>query len=249
MEILKFLRRVFYPRHLTCSICKREKFNDSSICDDCRIELPFNDKSICGHCGRTTAYPSEYCDYCKNRESFADFSRSAFNYDGAVKNLISRFKYSGEKYLSEFFTEELKPVFLKHIGYADAVVYVPSTKKKIRQRGYNQGEVLAREFARFAEIPVVDALEKIKDTESQVGLTQKERRKNLKGCFKVTNKDLVKGKRVLLIDDVLTTGSTAEIIAEKLKKAGAKEVVVLTVASVSFKNPKGSDGEDMQRKG
>jgi ComF family protein len=148
-----------------------------------------------------------------------------------------RFKYGGEKYLREFFAEELKPVFLKHVGYADVIVYVPTTNKKVRQRGYNQGEVLAREFSKFSQIPVVDAIQKIKETESQVGLTLKERRENLKGSFKVVDKKAVKDKRVLIIDDVMTTGSTVETIAEKLKSAGAREVIVLTVASVNFKNP------------
>ncbi len=234
MSILQKIRDIFYPRNLTCSVCKRENFSLSSVCDECMAKLPFNDKSICGNCGRATAYSTEYCDYCKNRQTSVDFSRSAFEYADAVKNLVRRFKYDGEKYLAEFFVEMLKPVFLKHIGYADAIVFVPSTKRKIRQRGYNQGEILAKEFSSFCKIPVVKVLEKVKETESQVGLNLKERMKNLKGSFKVTERSQVKGKRILLIDDVLTTGSTVETVAEQLKKAGAREIIVLTVASVSF---------------
>ena len=135
MSILPKIRDIFYPRNLTCSVCKRENFSNSSVCDECMAKLPFNDKSICGNCGRATAYSTEYCDYCKNRQTFVDFSRSAFEYAGDVKNLVRRFKYDGEKYLAEFFVEKLKPVFLKHIGYADAILFVPSTKRKIRQRG------------------------------------------------------------------------------------------------------------------
>ena len=164
-------------------------------------------------------------------------ARSAFEYLDPIRQLLMRFKYGGEKYLREFFAEELKATFLKHIGYADVIVYVPATNKKVKQRGYNQGEVLAREFSSFCKIPVVDAIKKIKETDSQVGLTLKERRENLKGCFKIVDRSAVKGKRVLIIDDVMTTGSTVESIAEKLKGAGASEVLVLTVASVNFKNP------------
>ena len=237
MSVLKDLQKLFYPRNLTCSVCKRENFSNRSICDECYNSLPFNKESICGHCGRVAAYPTEYCDYCKNRQTSVDSSRSAFEYLDPIRQLVMRFKYGGEKYLREFFAEELKPVFLKHVGYADVIVYVPTTNKKVRQRGYNQGEVLAREFRRFSQIPVVDAIQKIKETESQVGLTLKERRENLKGSFKVVDKKAVKDKRVLIIDDVMTTGSTVENIAEKLKSAGAREVIVLTVASVNFKNP------------
>ena len=237
MSILKDLQNLFYPRNLTCSVCKRENFSNRSICDDWYSELPFNDESICGHCGRATAYPTEYCDYCKNRQTYVDMARSAFEYQDTIRQLVMRFKYGGEKYLREFFAEELKATFLKYIGYADLIVYVPATNKKVKQRGYNQGEVLAREFSKFSKIPVVDAIKKIKETESQVGLTLKERRENLKGSFKVVDKGAIKGKRVLIIDDVMTTGSTVEIIAEKLKSAGASEVIVLTVASVNFKKP------------
>ena len=242
MSILKTLKEIFYPRNLTCSVCKRENFSSRSICESCKQKLPYNDKSICGHCGRKTTFSVEYCDYCKNRQIFVDQARSAFEYEGEIRELIHRFKYGGEKYLSEFFAEELKPVFLKHVGYADVIVYVPSTKRKIKQRGYNQGEVLAREFSSFAKIPIVHALEKIKETESQVMLNLKERKENLKGSFKVLDKKAVKGKRVLIIDDVMTTGSTVETIAEKLKSAGAKEVLALTVASVNFKKP--TENED-----
>ena len=225
-------------------MCKRENFSNSSVCDGCNSILPFNDKSICGNCGRATAYPTEYCDICKNKPTNVDMARSAFEYLQPISTLIMRYKYGGEKYLREYFAQKLMPVFLKYIGYADCIVYVPMTKSRIKQRGYNQSKVLAEEFSKLVEIPVVDALEKTKETYSQVGLTLKERTQNLKGSFKVVDRGAIKGKRALLIDDVLTTDSTANAVAEKLKSAGAEEVICLTVASVNFKKPIESDEKD-----
>lgn len=244
MGFLEDLKKIFYSRRLTCSVCRRENFSDRTICDDCYESLPFNDKSFCGNCGRATPYPTEYCDYCKNKESFISKARSVYEYETPIKGLIRRFKYDGEKYLGEEFALEMHKVFIRAIGDADCIVFVPSTDKKLNERGYNQSLVLAEEFSKLTQIPVVFAVQKIKETDSQVGLTLKERSENLKGCFKVIESGEIKGKKVLIIDDVMTTGSTIQTLAEKLKKAGAKDVVALTVASVSFKNG-GKEGENV----
>ena len=248
MGFLQDLKSIFYSRKLTCSVCRRENFSDRTVCDECYALLPFNDDSICGHCGRATAYPTEYCDYCKNKETFVDQARSAYKYEQPIKGLIYRLKYDGEKYLAEELALEMHKVFIKSIGFADCIVFVPSTAKKLEERGYNQSKVLAEEISRLTQIPLIDAVQKVKETPSQVGLSLKERKENLKGCFKVVERAEVKGKRVLIIDDVLTTGSTLETLGEKLKKAGASQVIALTVASVCFKNENDdgekADGED-----
>lgn len=244
MGFLEDLKSIFYSRKLTCSVCRRENFSDRTVCDECFALLPFNDSSICGNCGRKTPYPTEYCDYCKNKESFVDLARSVYDYEQPVKGLIRRFKYDGEKYLAEEFALEMHKIFIKSIGTADCIVFVPSTDKKLKERGYNQSKVLAEEFSKLTEIPVVVAVQKVKETESQVGLSVKERKENLKGCFKVVDKAEVKGKTVIIVDDVMTTGSTVETLAEKLKKAGASKVVALTVASVSFAKRNEDENED-----
>ncbi|MBQ8726498.1 MAG: ComF family protein [Clostridia bacterium] len=241
MGLLEDLKSIFYSRKLTCSVCRRENFSDRTVCDECFATLPFNGESICGHCGRATPYPAEYCDYCKNKESFIDLARSVYDYEQPIKGLIHRFKYDGEKYLAEEFALEMNKIFTKSMGFVDCVAFVPSTDKKLKERGYNQSRVLAEEFSKLTEIPLIDAVQKIKETESQVGLSVKERKENLKGCFKVVEKAEVKGKTVLIVDDVMTTGSTLETLAEKLKKAGAIKVLALTVASVSFNKNKGEE--------
>ncbi len=235
MSFIDDLKGIFYPRTLTCSVCKRENFNGKTVCDGCYEILPFQSGAICDHCGRATPYPTEYCDYCKNKQSFIDGARSVYRYEEPINTLIQRLKYGGEKYLAEEFAFEMRSVFLRFSVEVDGIVFVPTTKSRIFLKGYNQGEVIAQEFSKLVDLPIIEkALEKSKDTQSQVGLSVKERKENLRGSFKVTDKKAIANKNILIIDDVMTTGSTAEALAEKLKKAGANKVYLLTVASVCF---------------
>ena len=105
------------------------------------------------------------------------------------------------------------------------------TEKKQKKRKFNQTELLANSISTIINLPVVTVIEKIKETPAQAGLTRKDRLENLTGAFKVIDKQAVLGKTVLLIDDVLTTGATAESVAKKLKKSGAKKVILLTACS------------------
>ena len=236
MKLKDLLKKVFYPRNLTCSVCKRENFSHDSICEGCKAIMPYNDKSTCGHCGRATPYPVEYCDYCKDKQTYVDLARSVYEYDYPLNVLVKRLKYGGDRYLAEEFAKEMKVRYFREIGYADCIVFVPMTDGRKRERGYNQSEELAKALSKLIDIPIVyDVLVKTRDTDSQVGLERKQRLKNVKGSISVRNRALIKSKRVMVVDDVMTTGATLEVIAEKLKDAGAGEVVALTVASVTSK--------------
>ena len=148
--------------------------------------------------------------------------------------LVAKFK-NGHPYLKDYFAELLVERLFEMPGL-DCIVYVPMTKKAVRKREYNQAELLAKSISKRIDLPVIkNCVIKIKETNEQKSLSRKERAKNLKGCFKVEKASEIKGKRVLLIDDVLTTGATAEAITEKLLKAGADSVYLATVASVEYK--------------
>ncbi|MCQ2399404.1 MAG: ComF family protein, partial [Clostridia bacterium] len=153
--------------------------------------------------------------------------------------LIRRFKFEEGRFLREFFSFFLFKEYKRNGWSVDFVTFVPMTKKEFKGRGYNQTELLAKSFSSLSGIPVQEVMKKTRETKRQVGLTGKERRENLKGAFTVYKRKATAGKTVLLIDDVTTTGSTAEIISDKLKRSGAKRVYVLTVATVSDKNLKG----------
>src|SRR5574344_2119268 len=100
------IHKVFNPR-LTCSLCGREIFGSGFFCAECEKTLPYNNSFICDHCGRKTAFPSEYCDSCKDFNLSFDGARSAFDYRVPVDKLITGLKYGNKKYLAEMFAEKL----------------------------------------------------------------------------------------------------------------------------------------------
>jgi ComF family protein len=113
-------------------------------------------------------------------------------------------------------------------------VPVPLSKKKLRWRGFNQAEEIAKELANFLKIPLIsDCLIKTKETKDQVELSEKERKENVKGAFYIKNKEKIAGKNVLLVDDVFTTGATMEEAAKVLNEAGSEKIVGVVVAKAS----------------
>jgi len=224
-----------FDKKWTCSVCGAEIFDDDYFCPDCHERLPYITGEHCAHCGRKTEQSETYCDTCKNFFVSVDVARSVFDFSGDVPMLIKRFKYKNGRYLAEIFAKELAPLILKNFPKSDVTVYIPMTEKAKRKRGFNQTELLAREVAVLTGLPVSDALVKKCETPRQALLGRNERLKNLENTFKIIDKDAFEGKRVLIIDDVTTTGATAEIVAKLLKKKGAAEVYLATIASVSKK--------------
>ena len=227
-----FIRKYFFNPHWRCAACGREIFGDEYFCADCEKALPVADGNICAHCGRKTDVPEDYCRSCKNRLTAIDKGRSAFFYDKPVSDLILKSKYGGGRYLLDMFAEYLAAVYFKNYFSADIICYVPMTEKAERKRGYNHSKLIALKFSELTGVKVGHCISKIKDTERQAKLTGRERAVNLAGSFRVTDKAAVRGKAVLLVDDVTTTGATAQEIGSVLKTAGAKTVYLITVASV-----------------
>lgn len=229
----KFFKRYFFFRSWRCVVCKKEIFNESGFCDDCKNTLPFNDHDICDHCGRKLKVAATFCSTCKGNLIYLDKCRSAFDYDKPISTLIKRLKYDNGRYLVDVFSEYLANVYFKNFIGTDVITFVPATEKSIKKRGFNQSQLLAEKVGEKVLVPVVDCLVKVKETDRQAKLNREQRQKNLNQAFKVKDKALVKGKNVLIVDDVTTTGSTAHAISQKLKKAGAKEIYLLTIASVA----------------
>ncbi|MBO4262597.1 MAG: ComF family protein [Clostridia bacterium] len=235
IEFLKKLQRAVFPEDYTCVYCGREIFNGKEVCDDCLRSLPFNDGYICDRCGRKTSAPALVCDACANKDIFFDGARSVFLYESPVSTAIKGLKYFGKKYLVREFSREMARVYLKAFYSCDAILPVPAYYKHERERGYNQSELLSLALGERLDIPVItDAVIKTRDTVSQVKLSAKERFINLSGSFRISDKSKVKDKRLLVVDDVMTTGATLNAIARALKKAGAAEVYGVTVASVDL---------------
>jgi competence protein ComFC len=164
--------------------------------------------------------------------SAIDKARSVFVYKEPINYLIQGLKYSNQRYLIDFFRKDLKNLYLQNYFNADYIIGIPMTKKSLRKRGYNQSILLAKALSEDTGVSYLDCVEKVKESKRQAKLGRAERLKNLKGVFKVINKKLVKDKTIVIVDDVSTTGATAQTVAERLKSAGAKSVYLLTVASV-----------------
>lgn len=146
---------------------------------------------------------------------------------------IHRLKYSGKSYLARSMGRLLADFLKDWRGDIDSMIMmpVPLHKKKLRQRGFNQSVLLVKEIIRLIDIKAdYFTLRRIRYTETQTGLTLEERRKNVKGAFEVTGKANLKGKSVIVVDDVATTGNTINECARMLKKAGCERVLGLTLA-------------------
>jgi ComF family protein len=229
--IKKALRKTLFHDRWTCNACGKEIFDDY-FCEECLNKITQIDKNICEHCGRLTAYPVKFCDSCIEVNINFDRALSVFDYKEPISFLIQNFKYKNHKYHAKYFAEKLYSLYEQEGLSADVVTLVPMHEDRMEERKYNHAEILAREFSTLSKIEVKPIIKKVKETERQATLSFKDRLKNLTSTFKA-DKVEVDGKRVLVIDDVLTTGATADVISKTLKKAGAKEVVILTVASVS----------------
>ncbi len=239
MRIANFFKKLFsgisglvFDNKWRCNACGKEIFSGQYFCDECLQSLPYNDKLVCKHCGRMVEIQTDYCQTCKNNLVSIDVGRSPFVYNKPINALIKQAKYNGKRYLLEIFAQYLAEEYNKNNFNCEVICYVPASEKSVKKRGYNQSQILAEKLSELIGVKVIHALAKTKETPRQAKLTRKQRLDNLTGAFTVKDKREVKNKSILLVDDVSTTGATAEAISQKLKRANAKSVILLTVASV-----------------
>lgn len=236
MVLIDFLKRAirkyFFNPKWRCVNCGKEIFDQGYFCAECKNQLPVNDGAYCEHCGRELLIAQNYCSTCRENLLSLDKCRSAFSYKKPISTLIKRFKYGGKLYLADTFNDYLSSLYFKNYFNSDLIVYVPMTEKAEKKRGYNQSKILAEKLSSTVGVKVIDAVVKIKQTDRQAKLNRKQRMQNLANAFRVVKKSEIKDKSVLIVDDVTTTGATAEALAFKLKNAGAKTVNLISVASV-----------------
>lgn len=173
----------------------------------------------------------EYCLDCRKKKHSYDQGKSVWVYKGDMKNSIYRFKYANRREYARFYAEESVRIYggwIKSRG-VEVIIPIPVHPKRKRKRGYNQAELYAKELGKLLELPVDgESLVRVVNTTPQKELDDKERRNNLKKAFKI-RKDSVKYKKVLIVDDVYTTGSTIDAAAELLRDAGADKIYFLSV--------------------
>ncbi len=209
---------LFFKNH-SCLACRREIPDGTSfsLCKNCFEEIEFLDKNICDICGDRVLEGNKLCDKCKGSKFHFDKSRSFAVYEDVASRLVKRFKYSSKKYYAEHLAELMltRKECFENIDY---ITFVPIGNKRRKERGFNQAEELAVCIGKKIEIPVLNLLEKVGSERHQAGLSQKERQENLSGTFALNeNVSFIKGKNVLLIDDVFTTGATLSECSKVIK--------------------------------
>ncbi len=237
-KCLAAFKDALYPMNCTCDVCGEELVADTRyrLCSECVEKLPFVGEHRCLSCGMPLKDESDYCNRCQYEKFAFVKNRSPLTYEGETKKMIYALKFGRKKYIAQTLGALMADEFLKSGMQADIIVFVPMTQKEEKKRGFNQSALLAYEVGGRLNIPVLPALVKIKDTSAQKELHGKERAINLEGAFSCAFEQ-VKNRRLLLIDDIFTTGATANECAKVLLKAGAREVNVLTSAVTTLKIP------------
>ena len=204
---------IIYPQ--VCGIC--DKINKKSLCKKCEIKIK--------------PYQINEIEKIKNK-SF-DYQIKILKYENIIRDKIINYKFNEKAYLYKTFAKIIlknKKIygFLKKY---DIIMCVPMHIKKKMLRGYNQSELIAKELAKKLQIEKqFNNLVKIKDTKKQSTLTKEQRKTNLKNAFQIKNSEKVKNKKVILFDDIYTTGSTVEECSKVLKRVGVSSIAVVTLA-------------------
>lgn len=224
MRLWYGLRDLLYPPK--CALCRRLLTrNETDFCVDCRKDAP-NFPDLQGN-----IHPSG-----KRKLQFLDSCTAVWYYRENVRNGILRLKFSGAAFLAAPYGKVLAMKVHKcHPNDFDFITWVPVSTKRRWRRGYDQAQLIAESVGRELGIRHVRLLKKIRNNPAQSGLREEQRKANVLGVYVFSGKTDIKGKRVLLIDDVFTTGATAEECARVLKTAGAAAVHCATVAAAQKK--------------
>lgn len=224
---------IFYPRR--CKYCGSVIDLRRDICVNCENSLKEITGEICTHCGAE----KQKC-FCKDKKLFYKSVCAPFYYDGAASKAIWNLKFKSMPEFADVLAEDMVACFKAHYGnYSfDYCTFVPSVKKDVKKRGFNHAELLARKFSETANIPCEEFLIKCTNTQPQHTLPEMQRSGNLLGCFDTINTEKMKNARILLCDDVKTTGTTLNECAKTLLIGGAAEVLCLTAAITLPKSKK-----------
>jgi len=225
---------LFYPA--ACASCAAPVESEENLCPDCsgrarRIMPPFCAKCSQPFDGAMT--DSFTCANCEGRRLHFEAAVSVYQSRGVIRKVIHDFKYGRQLHLrhliGRWLIEAMDDARLAGRPF-HLIVPVPLHPARKRERGFNQAELLARELQRAGDIPLSDVLQRIRYTTTQTRFDRSERMENLRGAFRLRRGCTVRDLRILLVDDVLTTGSTLSECASVLKKAGAFSVHAVTAA-------------------
>lgn len=222
--------RLLYPDR--CPVCDR-MLRDTWICPVCAKKIRYIAQPFCYSCGKQLdSHEQEYCPDCLQKKHAFRQGRAVFRYQGPVRGMLYRYKYSNRRDYTEFFAREAARLYGDWVRRLeiDLVVPVPLSKKRMRRRGYNQADLFGKRFAELCGLAYdAQKLIRIRNTAPQKQLSVQERKNNLKNAFKI-NGNVVNLKRILLIDDIYTTGSTIDAAALVLKQSGIEDVFYICIS-------------------
>jgi ComF family protein len=210
-----------------CSGCGKPGYR---LCADCQEKIEFRIGPRCKICGEKILSNMEICKRCQENPPSFTALRCLADYGGVIRECVHTLKYQKNQSLGEIFSGWLASLVRLEGWSVDLVMPVPLSPERLAERGYNQSASIARPLSAKLGVRYHPyAIKRIRNTRSQVGLSAEERRINVAGAFEA-EPDIVCGRKVLVVDDVMTTGSTLESCAEGLKNAGAVEVYCLALA-------------------
>lgn len=213
MKVVDWLLDLIYPPR--CAFCRRLlSGREKGVCRFCRPKLPY--------------VPADgQVQHFRN----VDKCLSPLYYHGSVKDSLHRYKFGGATAYADIYSEFIVKCIDENQISCDSITWVPLSRRRLRRRGYDQAELLAKLIAKHLGQSPVRLLKKQRDTppQSKTGSVEK-RRANIAGAYACLRPELLQGKQVLLVDDIVTTGATLSEAARVLKKAGAKEVICATLA-------------------
>ena len=235
-DYLEYILNIIYPP--ICIMCKANCYISNILCKECWGKVSFVTRPCCKKCGAllNIAKNIMLCtdELCINENHFYKYSMSIIEYNDFAKQIIKKFKFQSIFKLRKLFKSWLTYI-LDTMDYNDIdyIFPIPLHKSKLKIRGYNQSAIIAKMISEVTKIKYNSkTLIKIKSTVNQSGLIKKLRKKNLKNSFHVNacNKKLIKGKKILLVDDIITTGSTINECSKILVQNGVAEVIAISIA-------------------
>lgn len=236
LRLLNAFENCFMKNH-SCISCHREIPDETKfmLCDSCSDEIEYLRGKLCDKCGDLIRKDGECINECKKYHYAFDKNISLCYYTESASKIIKNLKYGKKKYLAPNIVDMML-LLADKLEDIDVILYVPSSKNRLKERGFNQAEEIAKLMGEKLNKQVLDILIKSKHTIHQAGGTQKDRLLNLKDSFMIDEKlkNELFSKTVLIIDDVFTTGSTLNECAKVVKKFKPKKVVTLTFAKTKF---------------
>lgn len=241
-SLLEKISRLLFIDNDRCPVCKKVLFaKDAYLCSTCLNHLPVNDGLVCRRCGRPVLdHEVTLCKSCKSgQSSYVDQGYVWLRYEEAAERIAAGFKFRHQKTLAYWTGRQMAVGVMKQpwVKTLDVLIPVPLHANRLAERGYNQSEQLARGLAfelyeKGISVGIdTESLARVVDTPHQVGQSAAFRHQNVKNAFRVVLPQAVRGRRVALVDDVMTTGATLNNCAEALRAAGAQTVSIMTFAA------------------